>query len=203
MLDKLPRTLRSANATGVVLVLFSASTSRAETRLRLSPNKTIVVRLPLLASQPLVRFLRVRTREFLLLRIPLHRLFHPHRNHTKMRHSNRSMPDLDIADWVFTAPHGLEEVAHVVAALVKLDRVFGQRCLQQFLVARFDRPTRHENPPVRSNELDAIRRPFAFAYHTPVHRGAFIDDGHRHAVRVFAVDTILRGCRKSAWHHFF
>ena len=120
-----------------------------------------------------------------------------------MGHSDGTVADFHVADRVFAAAHRLEEIAHVIAALVELDGAFRQWILQQFVVAGLDRPTGHEDPAVRPDELHAIRRLLAFADYVAIGRGAFINDGHGHTVGILAIDAVLGGCGESAGDHFF
>src|SRR6266536_3387769 len=96
----------------------------------LSGNEAVVVWLALFAHEPLVGFLPIITGEFFLVGIPLQGLLHTDGDDAKMGYRDGTVADFHIADRVFAAADRLEEIAHVVAALVELDGAFQQRILK-------------------------------------------------------------------------
>src|SRR6185369_10827892 len=109
--------------------------------------------------------------------------------------------NLGFADGRFPAADALEEIAHVIVALVEPGGAVGQRVGKKFLFAGGNFATCNENPAVGAQELNSVGRGLALADDIAVGQSVFIDDSHGHTVGVFEIDLILRGGVVAARNH--
>src|SRR5947207_4047984 len=99
-------------------------------------RKAVVVRLAHFACEPLVSFFVVD--EFFVFWVPFQFSSQTHREHAEVTDGDGPVADFRFAHWLFARADAVEEILHVIFAVIKPRRAFWQRLTQKIRVACFD-----------------------------------------------------------------
>lgn len=94
--------------------------------------------------------------EHLVFRIPLQGFSRAQRDGAEVADGCGPMPDFGSADRVLAGAHALEEISHVIVALIEALCVFGQGCGEEGAVVGLDFVAVYPDPSVAADKADAV-----------------------------------------------